>query len=163
MAWLRQRSTLERIGEQVRAMADLDQVRAITDPERLGPRARGLHRRVLAMGERLPRGTSSAPKAAGGGTVVMAATVGALVGALMMFLLDPDRGPRRRALVRDRARRIARQTGEVVDDRSRGVVKRARGLVIDLRSRLPGASDADSGPAAEARSSGPRARTADAE
>jgi hypothetical protein len=164
MAWWRQQSTLERIGEQVRAVADLDQVRAaLSDPGRFGARARAVGR-VLGVGDRFPLMTSSRRRSrAGGGTVIMAAMVGAVAGAVAMFLLDPGRGPDRRTRVRDRVRRIARQTGEAVDDRSRGVVNRARGLVIDLRSRLPGTHAAEGTGRAGMRAAGQGTRGADGE
>ena len=57
------------------------------------------------------------------------------VGAGLMFLLDPDRGRRRRALVRDKAtamnRRLAESTSAALEDagnRARGVVAEARQL-----------------------------------
>jgi hypothetical protein len=60
----------------------------------------------------------------------------AAAGAGLMFLLDPDRGRRRRALVRDQLVRAAHRTGDAVDATSRDVGNRARGVVAELRSRL---------------------------
>lgn len=62
----------------------------------------------------------------------------ALVGAGVMYLLDPDGGRRRRALVRDQLVRAANRTGDAVDATSRDVTNRARGVVAELRSRLGG-------------------------
>lgn len=69
--------------------------------------------------------------------------VGAAVGAGLMYLLDPIAGGRRRALVRDKATKWARKTGEAVDGQSRHLRNRARGLVIELRSRLGRGEDAE--------------------
>lgn len=57
-------------------------------------------------------------------------------GAGLMYMLDPDRGRRRRALVRDQLVRAAHRTGDAVDATSRDVGNRARGVVAELRSRL---------------------------
>lgn len=60
----------------------------------------------------------------------------AAAGAGLMYLLDPERGRRRRAIVRDRLVRAAHRTGDAVDATSRDVGNRARGVVAELRSRL---------------------------
>jgi hypothetical protein len=57
-------------------------------------------------------------------------------GAALMYLLDPDRGGRRRALVRDQAMRMARRTGNAFDVTSRDLTNRARGVVADLQARF---------------------------
>lgn len=59
-------------------------------------------------------------------------------GAGLMYLLDPDGGRRRRALVRDQLVRAAHRTGDAVDTTSRDVTNRARGVVAELRGRLAG-------------------------
>lgn len=65
--------------------------------------------------------------------------VGIALGAGLMYLLDPDRGRGRRALVRDRARSMVHRTADAVDGKSRHVVNRTRGLVADLQSWREGA------------------------
>ena len=50
------------------------------------------------------------------------------IGAALMYLLDPDRGGRRRALVRDKAARLGRLTGERFEARSRDLRNRAKGV-----------------------------------
>lgn len=62
--------------------------------------------------------------------------VGAGAGAGLMYLLDPDLGNRRRALVRDQLVRACHVTGDAMDATSRDVRNRARGVVAELRSRL---------------------------
>ena len=62
--------------------------------------------------------------------------VGAGAGAGLMYLLDPDAGNRRRALMRDQLMRARNLTGDAVDATSRDMRNRARGVVADLRSRL---------------------------
>lgn len=53
---------------------------------------------------------------------------GASLGAGLMFILDPDRGKRRRALTRDQAVRWSRKTREFAGVASRDVQNRAKGM-----------------------------------
>jgi uncharacterized membrane protein len=65
--------------------------------------------------------------------------IGALVaGAGLMYLLDPDRGVRRRALARDQVVRGAHKLSEGLDATARDVGNRARGTAAKLRSRRDG-------------------------
>ena len=59
---------------------------------------------------------------------------GAGLGAGVMYLLDPDRGRRRRALVRDQAIRSMRQTREAAEATARDAQHRAQGLVSAMKS-----------------------------
>ncbi|MGH7392505.1 MAG: hypothetical protein ACREM3_24065 [Candidatus Rokuibacteriota bacterium] len=77
-----------------------------------------------------PRRGLSATGAAGIGLIA------AGLGAALMFMLDPQAGRRRRTSARDRVTSIARRSGAAVDGASRDVATRARGLVIEMRSRL---------------------------
>lgn len=61
-------------------------------------------------------------------TIVLAALVGAVAGALAMFILDPDSGRRRRALARDKAARLTHEATDAVQSRARDLSNRARGL-----------------------------------
>ena len=61
---------------------------------------------------------------------------GAAMGAGLMFLLDPDRGTRRRALARDRILSAGRHAGDDLGTRARHLGNRARGLVAGARSRM---------------------------
>jgi hypothetical protein len=58
------------------------------------------------------------------------------LGAAMMYLLDPNRGKRRRALVRDQFAHLAKRTPSIVDTTARDLKNRARGIVAEMRSRL---------------------------
>ena len=64
------------------------------------------------------------------------AIAGALAGAGLMYLLDPDRGSRRRALVRDQAVRARHRLAEGAEATGRDLRNRARGTAAQLRSRL---------------------------
>lgn len=53
--------------------------------------------------------------------------IGAGAGALMMYYLDPDRGRRRRAVVRDKLVKSLHNSTEFLDKTSRDIANRARG------------------------------------
>jgi hypothetical protein len=61
---------------------------------------------------------------------------GLLVGAAVMYLLDPERGGRRRALVRDQAARARHKLGDGLDATARDLGSRAKGTLAELRSRF---------------------------
>jgi hypothetical protein len=57
-------------------------------------------------------------------------------GAAAMYLFDPDRGRRRRALLRDKGGRAARLSRDAADTISRDLRNRAGGVVAEFRARL---------------------------
>jgi hypothetical protein len=67
---------------------------------------------------------------------------GAAIGAGLMFLLDPDRGNRRRALARDQVLSAGRRAGDQLGARARHLGNRARGLAASARARFQ-ADEAD--------------------
>lgn len=66
------------------------------------------------------------------GIIALLAGLGA--GAALMYLLDPDRGNRRRALIRDKVVKVNRQTQEAVGGKLRDVSNRAKGMLHEARS-----------------------------
>jgi hypothetical protein len=71
------------------------------------------------------------------GTVSKKGFVAAIgLGSGLMFFLDPDRGKRRRAMVRDRAAHLARQTSRYADKTMRDVANRTHGLAVEAQSLL---------------------------
>ncbi|HZT43304.1 MAG TPA: SRPBCC family protein [Chthonomonadaceae bacterium] len=56
------------------------------------------------------------------------------LGAGIMYFFDPDRGRRRRALVRDQAIATVNDLGDLVDKASRDMSNRAYGLVAELQA-----------------------------
>jgi uncharacterized membrane protein len=67
---------------------------------------------------------------------------GILLGAGLMYLLDPDRGTRRRHIARDRLGRVGRRMGNELGAAARDVKNRSAGTFAELRSRFTG-DDAD--------------------
>jgi osmotically-inducible protein OsmY len=63
---------------------------------------------------------------------------GAAIGAGLMFLLDPDRGTRRRALARDQVLGAGRRAGDQLGAKARHIGHRARGLAASARARFQG-------------------------
>jgi uncharacterized membrane protein len=55
-------------------------------------------------------------------------------GAAAMYLADPDRGKRRRALLRDKVARSIHESRDIVDKTTRDVANRARGMAAGVRS-----------------------------
>ena len=53
------------------------------------------------------------------------------LGAGLMYLFDPDRGNRRRALLRDKLARATTKTGDAIDATARDLRHRARGLAAE--------------------------------
>lgn len=62
--------------------------------------------------------------------------LGAGLGATTMFLLDPARGKRRRALVRDKFALATRKTGECMEVTARDLRNRTRGAIAAIKSRV---------------------------
>jgi hypothetical protein len=64
-----------------------------------------------------------------------AALVGGLgLGAALMYLFDPDRGRRRRALIRDKAEGAANKASDYAGKMSRDLRNRANGMVAEATS-----------------------------
>jgi uncharacterized membrane protein len=61
---------------------------------------------------------------------------GAGLGAAVMYLIDPNNGPRRRALLRDKAAHAAHKTMDGLDAASRDVAHRAYGTWASTRRRF---------------------------
>ena len=68
---------------------------------------------------------------------------GAGIGAGTMFLLDPTRGARRRALLRDKASRAAHKTRDAYDATQRDLSNRVEGMkaLLERRSRSESVDD----------------------
>lgn len=65
------------------------------------------------------------------------------LGAALMYMLDPDRGSRRRALVKDKITSAANKTPDALGATSRDLTNRARGLVASVKSIFTSADASD--------------------
>ena len=63
---------------------------------------------------------------------------GMAVGAAAAMILDPGRGARRRALLRDKAVLATRKTGDALDTTMRDVANRTRGFAAETRGWIAG-------------------------
>jgi hypothetical protein len=63
------------------------------------------------------------------------------LGAGLAYLLDPQQGGRRRALVRDKAMSARKQLGDTLDGKSRHWRNRAQGLIHDARGMFGGSRE----------------------
>jgi hypothetical protein len=70
---------------------------------------------------------------------------GVAVGAALMYVFDPDRGRRRRALARDKAIHAARVASDTVGSTSRDLSNRARGVAAEARAALRHSPEPPSG------------------
>lgn len=61
---------------------------------------------------------------------------GVAAGAGLIFLLDPERGGRRRALVRDKVVRAAHKGADAIDTTARDLSHRAQGVAVQVRRSL---------------------------
>lgn len=69
-----------------------------------------------------------------GGTAAFLGGIG--IGAALMYMLDPDRGRRRRAMARDRAVSAANKAGRAFSSTSRDMNNRAKSMAAELRTAL---------------------------
>src|SRR6476646_2383946 len=60
--------------------------------------------------------------------------LGAGIGAGLMFLLDPQMGKRRRAVLRDKTYSLARHASAAVDRTARDLKNRTYGTVVSIKS-----------------------------
>lgn len=70
------------------------------------------------------------------GTNRLALVLGLGLGAALMFILDPDRGARRRALVRDKSIKLLRRSRREIHDRGEDIGNRIAGAAAETRGRL---------------------------
>ncbi len=61
---------------------------------------------------------------------------GLAIGAGLMYILDPDRGNRRRALARDQVVSAAHTVEDTVSGRSQDIRNRAQGVIAETRGAL---------------------------
>ena len=74
------------------------------------------------------------------------------LGAGSMYLFDPDRGKRRRALVRNKIRHVAKEAGDIAGKTERDVRNHVRGLFAELESLFRTRDVSDDGLQARVRS-----------
>ena len=72
----------------------------------------------------------------GGGSAGLMLLYGAGIGAALMYILDPDQGRRRRALLRDKLVSMSNKTSDAVGRTSRDLRNRAQGVIHEAGSML---------------------------
>jgi gas vesicle protein len=68
--------------------------------------------------------------------IALAAAIGAGVGALAMFIFDPDNGRRRRALARDKMVHYGKEAVDTVESAARDLRNRAQGIAAETRGAV---------------------------
>jgi len=72
---------------------------------------------------------------------VFAILAGLGIGAGLMYLFDPQGGNRRRALIRDKATKLNRQTREALEGTAKDLSNRAKGMTHELKSSMSSESE----------------------
>jgi len=67
---------------------------------------------------------------------IIALLIGALGGAGLMYLLDPERGRLRRALLRDQVVKLGNRTEDSLKDASEEIKNRTKGAVQEAQKRI---------------------------
>lgn len=62
--------------------------------------------------------------------------LGFCLGAVAMYYLDPDRGRRRRALVRDQAVHLTHETEDLINRKAQHYRNRATGIIAEARGAV---------------------------
>ncbi len=65
------------------------------------------------------------------------------IGTIVMYVLDPDRGKRRRALLRDKISSATKKAGQGIEITARDFRNRAQGLAASIKSRFTSAETDD--------------------
>jgi hypothetical protein len=68
---------------------------------------------------------------------ILAILGAAAAGAAVMYIFDPDRGGRRRALIRDKAVGLSNDAKDAIDKKSAHLRNKAQGLIHEAKSMLP--------------------------
>jgi gas vesicle protein len=68
--------------------------------------------------------------------VAAAAAVGASVGALVMFMFDPDSGRRRRTVARDKVIHYGHEAADALASAARDLRNRAKGVAAETRGTV---------------------------
>lgn len=87
-------------------------------------------------------------RSSGQGTAIGSNTIALLLGgiglgALLMYLFDPDRGRGRRAMLSDQLTSKVNRLSDAAESKARHLSNRARGVIHEARSILPGGESAE--------------------
>ena len=63
------------------------------------------------------------------------------IGAGLMYLLDPEKGNQRRALIRDKVGKLNRRTQETVGGKVKDISNRAQGMLHEAKSAFGSEDD----------------------
>jgi len=74
----------------------------------------------------------------------MLAVLGAAAaGAALMYVFDPDEGPRRRSLMRDKAVGLSNDAKDAIGRKSRDLRNKAQGLLHEAKSVVPSGENSE--------------------
>jgi hypothetical protein len=81
-------------------------------------------------------GAATGRRASAGLSAFAACSIGFGLGAGLMYLLDPNSGRRRRAVVRDKTTSYVNTSSDYLDKKRRHLSNKAQGLMSETRSAL---------------------------
>lgn len=94
----------------------------------------------------------------GGASTGITLLAGIGIGAILMYIFDPDEGRRRRALLRDQIVSCMNETSDIVGKKSRDLRNRAQGVIAQTTKTFRAGDESnDGGGARESQTSGARA------
>lgn len=96
--------------------------------------------RMRSLAERAGLYAAPPPSMLGREVALLAAGVG--VGALIMYMLDPEQGRRRRALARDQVTSFVNTAEQRIEAKARHYTNKARGLSAKARSLVSDTTNA---------------------
>jgi gas vesicle protein len=94
---------------------------------------------IARIGDEIRGRRNTGPEAA---SIIGGVALGAVVGAVIMYFLDPQAGRRRRALVRDQLVKLGRVSGTQLEGASQGIADRSEGLMAEASSLADSAAPA---------------------
>jgi CBS domain-containing protein len=91
-----------------------------------------------SAGDELSSASYTGRRASAGLSAFAACSIGFGIGAGLMYLLDPNSGRRRRAVLRDKTTSAINTSGDYIDKKRRHLSNKAQGVMAESRSVLRG-------------------------
>lgn len=102
-------------------------------------------RGMIPSGRSLRQSVGLEPEGSSGTTVALAAFGALALGAGLMYIMDPQSGRRRRALVRDKAVHYAHEASDAVSSKGKDLRNRATGMYHEARKAVVGSENPGQG------------------